>query len=131
VPVHPYRDWLSQSAELAGPDLYHECPTVKSGRSILAKLLYLCEFVTHCYKNGKSAQRKSANVATQLKTILDTVQLSGESARHLRKEIVMDTIGSIAVVVLVLAAIFVPQALALYFSDSRKSEVEEYIPDGR
>lgn len=43
----------------------------------------------------------------------------------------MDTIGSLAVIALVLAAIFVPQALQVYFSDARKAEREEYIPDGR
>jgi len=43
----------------------------------------------------------------------------------------MDTIGSIVVIALVLAAIFVPQALMLYFSESRKVEREEYVPDGR
>lgn len=43
----------------------------------------------------------------------------------------MNTIGSLAIIVLVLAAIFVPQALAIYFSDWRKPEREEYMPDGR
>ena len=43
----------------------------------------------------------------------------------------MNTIGSIVTIVLVLAAIFVPQALLLYFSDRREVEREEYIPDGR
>ena len=43
----------------------------------------------------------------------------------------MDTIGSIVTIVLVLAAIFVPQLLVIYLSDWRKSEREEYIPDGR
>ena len=43
----------------------------------------------------------------------------------------MDTIGSIVTIVLVLAAIFVPQALLIYFSGWRKSEREEYVPDGR
>jgi len=59
------------------------------------------------------------------------VQVSGEGARHLRKEIVVDTIGSIVVIVLVLAAILVPQALMLYFSEARKAERQEYVPDGR
>jgi hypothetical protein len=43
----------------------------------------------------------------------------------------MSTIGSVVTVVLVLAAIFVPQALAMYLSDWRSKEHEEYIPDGR
>ena len=43
----------------------------------------------------------------------------------------MDTIGSVVTIVLVLATIFVPQVLAIYFSDWRKSEREEYVPDGR
>lgn len=43
----------------------------------------------------------------------------------------MSTIGSLATIVAILAVIFVPQALAIYFSDWRKSEREEYIPDGR
>lgn len=43
----------------------------------------------------------------------------------------MSTLGSIVTIGLVLAAIFVPQALAIYFSDWRESERDEYIPDGR
>lgn len=43
----------------------------------------------------------------------------------------MNTLTSLATVVLVLAVIFVPQALAIYFSASRKAEREEYVPDGR
>jgi len=43
----------------------------------------------------------------------------------------VDTIGSIVVIVLVLAAILVPQALMLYFSEARKAERQEYVPDGR
>jgi len=43
----------------------------------------------------------------------------------------MSTIGSLSTIVLVLAAIFVPQALAMYLSDWRSEEQEEYIPDGR
>lgn len=43
----------------------------------------------------------------------------------------MDTISSLLTIVLVLAVIFVPQALAIYFSDWRKPEREEYTPDGR
>ncbi len=43
----------------------------------------------------------------------------------------MNTIGSLLTIVVVLAVIFVPQALAIYFSDWRKAEREEYIPDGR
>ena len=43
----------------------------------------------------------------------------------------MDTIGSIVTIVLVLAAFVVPQALVIYFSDWRKREREEFIPDGR
>ena len=43
----------------------------------------------------------------------------------------MDTVGSIIIITLVLAAIFIPQALIIYLSDWRKAEREEYIPDGR
>ena len=43
----------------------------------------------------------------------------------------MNTIGSLATVALVLAVIFVPQALAIYFSASRRSERDEYVHDGR
>lgn len=43
----------------------------------------------------------------------------------------MSTIGSLLTIVVVLAVIFVPQALAIYFSGWRKAEREEYIPDGR
>ena len=43
----------------------------------------------------------------------------------------MDTVGSVITIVLVLAAIFIPQALTIYLSDWRKAEREEYIPDGR
>lgn len=43
----------------------------------------------------------------------------------------MDTIGSIITILLVIAAIVIPQALTLYLSDWRKAEGEEYIPDGR
>jgi hypothetical protein len=66
-----------------------------------------------------------------MRTFLDIVQMSGGSTRHLRKEISMSTIGSVVTIFLVLAAIFVPQALMIYFSDWRKPEREEYIPDGR
>jgi len=62
---------------------------------------------------------------------LDKVRVSGESTRQSRKEIVMDTIGSVVTIALLLAAIFVPQALVIYFSDWRKEEREEFIPDGR
>jgi len=47
------------------------------------------------------------------------------------KEIFMSTIGSLITIASVLAIIFVPQMLVLYFSQWRKSEREEYIPDGR
>ena len=47
------------------------------------ELLYLCEFVTHCYKNREQARRKRLKPATQLKTVLDIVQVSDGSARHL------------------------------------------------
>jgi hypothetical protein len=47
------------------------------------------------------------------------------------KEILMSTIGSLITIASVLAIIFVPQMLVLYFSQWRKSEREEYIPDGR
>lgn len=43
----------------------------------------------------------------------------------------METIRSLLAVVLVLAAVIAPQALAVYFSTWRKSEREEFIPDGR
>lgn len=43
----------------------------------------------------------------------------------------MSTIGSLLTIVAVLAVIFVPQALAIYFSDWRKAERDEYVPDGR
>ena len=43
----------------------------------------------------------------------------------------MDTIGSIITVGLALAAIFVPQALMIYFSESHEADHEEYVPDGR
>ncbi len=43
----------------------------------------------------------------------------------------MDTIGSAVTVVAVLAIIFVPQLLVLYFSGANKTEREEYVPDGR
>ena len=43
----------------------------------------------------------------------------------------MDTIGSVITIVLVLASIFVPQALAIYFSTRSKPEYEEFITDGR
>jgi len=43
----------------------------------------------------------------------------------------MDTLGSIVTITLVLAAIFVPQALAIYLSDWRKQEREEYVYDGK
>ena len=43
----------------------------------------------------------------------------------------MDTLGSIVTIALVLAAIFVPQAVAIYFSGWRKQEREEYVYDGK
>jgi hypothetical protein len=43
----------------------------------------------------------------------------------------MDTLGSVITIVLVLAAIFVPQALVIHFRGRRIAEHEEYIPDGR
>lgn len=43
----------------------------------------------------------------------------------------MSTIGSLLTIVAVLAVIFVPQALAIYFSDWRKSERDEFVYDGR
>lgn len=43
----------------------------------------------------------------------------------------MDTIGSVITIVLVLAVLFVPQALAIYFSTRSEPEHEEFIPDGR
>lgn len=43
----------------------------------------------------------------------------------------MDTLGSLITVVLALAAIFVPQALMIFFSEGRKAGREEYVPDGR
>lgn len=43
----------------------------------------------------------------------------------------MDTLGSIVTIVLVLAAIFVPQAVAIYLSDWRKVERDEHVYDGK
>lgn len=45
----------------------------------------------------------------------------------------MSNLHSLVVIVLVMAAIFVPQFLALYFSESYKSssDEEEYVSDGR
>ena len=43
----------------------------------------------------------------------------------------MDTISSLVTIIVALAIIFVPQVLAIYFSSSRKTEREEYLPDGR
>lgn len=43
----------------------------------------------------------------------------------------MSTIGSIVTIVLVLAAIFVPQALTIYLNDGHTADRDEYIPDGR
>ena len=57
--------------------------------------------------------------------------MSDESARFYEEEIFMSTISSLITIVSVLAIIFVPQLLVLYFSQWRKSEREEYIPDGR
>lgn len=43
----------------------------------------------------------------------------------------MDTIGSLVTICLVLAAFVVPQAVVIYFSDWRKRERQEFVPDGR
>ena len=43
----------------------------------------------------------------------------------------MDTIGSLITIALVLAAIFIPQALAILLAERRETPGEEYIPDGR
>jgi hypothetical protein len=43
----------------------------------------------------------------------------------------MSTFASIGTIVLVLATIFVPQALAVYFSERGESADETYVPDGR
>lgn len=43
----------------------------------------------------------------------------------------MSTIGSVVTLVLVLAAIFVPQALMIHLGGDRRIDGEEYIPDGR
>jgi len=66
-----------------------------------------------------------------MRIFLDKVQVSGENTRHLRKEIVMNTIGSLVTSILLIALIFLPQALAIYFSTRSKPEHEEFVPDGR
>jgi len=43
----------------------------------------------------------------------------------------MDTIGSLVTIILVLAAIVVPQALVLYFKTPANVEAEEYEYDYR
>ena len=43
----------------------------------------------------------------------------------------MDTLNSLLTIVLVLAVIFVPQLLAIYFSELPETKGEEFIPDGR
>jgi hypothetical protein len=43
----------------------------------------------------------------------------------------MSTIGSLATLVLVLAAIFIPQVLMIHLVGGRRIDGEEYIPDGR
>ena len=43
----------------------------------------------------------------------------------------MDTIGSLVTITLVLAVIFVPQALVIFLAERRETPGEEYIPDGR
>ena len=43
----------------------------------------------------------------------------------------MSTIGSLLTVVAILAVIFVPQVLAIYFSAWREAERKEYVSDGR
>lgn len=43
----------------------------------------------------------------------------------------MDNLHSTVVLVLVLAAIMLPHALIVWFSESKTDHEEEYIPDGR
>ncbi len=43
----------------------------------------------------------------------------------------MNTIGSLVTSILLIALIFLPQALAIYFSTRSKPEHEEFVPDGR
>ncbi len=43
----------------------------------------------------------------------------------------MSNITSLLTIIALLSVIFVPQALAIYFSERRKSEREEYVSDGR
>jgi hypothetical protein len=45
----------------------------------------------------------------------------------------MDTIGSAVTVIVVLAIIFVPQLLLVYFAGEHENESarDEYVPDGR
>jgi hypothetical protein len=48
--------------------------------------LYLCEPVTVCYPNGQETQQKGIEAATQMKTVPDIVESSGDSPPHQRKE---------------------------------------------
>ncbi len=43
----------------------------------------------------------------------------------------MQTSTSLLTVVAILAIIFVPQVMAIYFDAWRKADHDEYIPDGR
>jgi len=43
----------------------------------------------------------------------------------------MNTINSLLTIGLVLAVIFVPQALAIFFSDRRSTGRDEFVSDGR
>ena len=82
----------------------------------------------------KSTPRKRFNAATQMKTILDIVRVSGNRARHQRKEKLMGTIGTLVTIFVALAIIFVPQLLVAYFAgdmDESASAHDEYVSDGR
>ena len=43
----------------------------------------------------------------------------------------MNTLISLLTIVAILAVIFVPQAAAIYFSEWRKAERDDYVRDGR
>jgi hypothetical protein len=47
------------------------------------------------------------------------------------KGTIMSNTTSLLTIIALLSVIFLPQALAIYFSERRKSEREEYLPDGR
>ena len=101
-----------------------------NNKCLRQKLLYFFQFVTGRYKKEGNENKRGSELKRERNSIL---VFCGRwvKAPVILKGNTMNTLISSLTILAILAIIFVPQALAIYFSEWRKSERDEYVHDGR